>query len=514
MTKIPNLDELLNYDEEYKYPDLIMSDYFSVDNTRKKDNKQGNKQPQEQSSEQQSDEQTEEQGSEQQSDEQTQEQVSEQQSNEQTQEQSSEQQSNEQTQEQSSEQQSNEQTEEQSSEQQSDEQTQEQSSEQQSNEQTQEQSSEQQSNEQTEEQSSEQQRDEQKQEQSSEQPSNEQTEEQSSEQPSNEQTEEQSSEQQSNEQTQEQSSEQPSNEQTEEQSSEQPSNEQTEEQNSGQQSDEETQEQRTEQQSDENDFENLMNNYEEDVVKENDNNENQGTQSPSDKLNDITTTKIYSVLKKLVSLSYDRYQKGTYKYDKKEIVKHYLTNQKFKILDDLVSPTFKPDVYVFDLSPSNNESLEMYVNAISSVAIKNSLIYLTYNDCILRKLIIKKGSSKPIDVSKIATSQLQKYNNFDCVIFNEYRSLYEELREIKDRKIYIFSDFDISSDISKLSQENQDIVWFSTEKSNYGSSIYQSFFYREYPTSYAGYYVETSGIEDIEKYIMEKNKAKYKRRSM
>ena len=250
------------------------------------------------------------------------------------------------------------------------------------------------------------------------------------------------------------------------------------------------------------------------VVKENDNNENQGTQSPSDKLNDITTTKIYNVLKKLVSLSYDRYQKGTYKYDKKEIVKHYLTNQKFKILDDLVSPTFKPDVYVFDLSPSNNESLEMYVNAISSVAIKNSLIYLTYNDCILRKLIIKKGSSRPIDVSKIATSQLQKYNNFDCVIFNEYRSLYEELREIKDRKIYIFSDFDISSDISKLSQENQDIVWFSTEKSNYGSSIYQSFFYREYPTSYAGYYVETSGIEDIEKFIMEKNKAKYKRRSM
>ena len=380
MTKIPNLDELLNYDEEYNYPDLIMSDYFSIDNTRKKDNKQGNKQPQEQSSEQ---------------------------------------------------------------------------------------------------------------------PSNEETQEQISGQPSD----EQSSEQQSNEQTQEQNLEQQSDNQTEEQSSEQ-------------QSDEETQEQRTEQQSDENDFENLMNNYEEDVVKENDNNENQGTQSPSDKLNDITTTKIYNVLKKLVSLSYDRYQKGTYKYDKKEIVKHYLTNQKFKILDDLVSPTFKPDVYVFDLSPSNNESLEMYVNAISSVAIKNSLIYLTYNDCILRKLIIKKGSSKPIDVSKIATSQLQKYNNFDCVIFNEYRSLYEELREIKDRKIYIFSDFDISSDISKLSQENQDIVWFSTEKSNYGSSIYQSFFYREYPTSYAGYYVETSGIEDIEKFIMEKNKAKYKRRSM
>ena len=449
MTKIPNLDELLNYDEEYNYPDLIMSDYFSIDNTRKKDNKQGNKQPQEQSSEQPSNEETQEQSSGQPSDEQTEEQSSEQQSNEQTQEQNLEQQSDNQTEEQSSERQSDEQAEEQSSEQQSDGQTQ-----------------------------------------------------------------EQGSKQENDEETQKQSSEQQSDEQKQEQNSKQPSNEQTEEQNLGQQSDEETQEQRTEQQSDENDFENLMNNYEEDVVKENDNNENQGTQSPSDKLNDITTTKIYNVLKKLVSLSYDRYQKGTYKYDKKEIVKHYLTNQKFKILDDLVSPTFKPDVYVFDLSPSNNESLEMYVNAISSVAIKNSLIYLTYNDCILRKLIIKKGSSKPIDVSKIATSQLQKYNNFDCVIFNEYRSLYEELREIKDRKIYIFSDFDISSDISKLSQENQDIVWFSTEKSNYGSSIYQSFFYREYPTSYAGYYVETSEIEDIEKFIMEKNKAKYKRRSM
>ena len=305
-----------------------------------------------------------------------------------------------------------------------------------------------------------------------------------------------------------------SNKQTQEQSSEQQNDEQTQEQSSEQQSDEQTQEQSSEQQNDENNFEDLMNNYEEDVDKEHENNHDKGTQNPSDKLNDITTTKIYRVLKKLVSLSYERYQKGTYKYDKKEIVKHYLMNQKFKIIDDLVSPTFKPDVYVFDLSPSNNESLEMYVNAISSVAIKNSLIYLTYNDCILRKLIIKKESYKTIDVSKIATSQLQKYNNFDCVIFNGYRSLYEELREIKDRKIYIFSDFDISSDISKLSQENQDIVWFSTEKSNCGSSIYQSFFYREYPTSYVGYYVETSGIEDIEKFIMEKNKAKYKRRSM
>ena len=92
--------------------------------------------------------------------------------------------------------------------------------------------------------------------------------------------------------------------------------------------------------------------------------------------------------------------------------------------------------------------------------------------------------------------------------------MYEELREIKDRKIYVFSDFDISSDISRLSQENQEIVWFSTERSNYGSSIYGSFFYREYPSSYIGYYVNTSGIEDIEKFVLEKNKSKYKRRSI
>ena len=410
MKKIPTLDELLDYGEEYKYPDLIMSDYFRIDNTRKKDNKPSGGQTQEQGSKQQSDEQTQEQGSKQQSDEQIQEQSSEQQSDGKIQEQGSKQQSDEQAPEQGSEQQSDEQAQKQGSKQQSDEQAPEQGSE--------------------------------------------------------------------------------------------------------QQSDEQTQEQGSEQQSDENDFEDLINNYEEAVDEEHENNHDKGTQNPSNKLNDIATTKIYRVLKKLVSLSYERYQKGTYKYNKKEIVKHYLTNQKFKIIDDLVSPTFKPDVYVFDLSPSNNESLEMYVNAISSVAIKNSLIYLTYNDCILRKLIIKKESSKAIDVSKIATSRLQKYNNFDCVVFNEYRSLYEELREIKERKIYIFSDFDISSDISKLSQENQDIVWFSTEKSNCGSSIYQSFFNREYPTSYVGYYVETFGIEDIEKFIMEKNKARYKRGSM
>ena len=345
-------------------------------------------------------------------------------------------------------------------------------------------------------------------------PSGGQTQEQGSKQQSDEQTQEQGSKQQSDEQIQEQSSEQQSDGKIQEQGSEQQSDEQAPEQGSEQQSDEQTQEQGSEQQSDENDFEDLINNYEEAVDEEHENNHDKGTQNPSNKLNDIATTKIYRVLKKLVSLSYERYQKGTYKYNKKEIVKHYLTNQKFKIIDDLVSPTFKPDVYVFDLSPSNNESLEMYVNAISSVAIKNSLIYLTYNDCILRKLIIKKESSKAIDVSKIATSRLQKYNNFDCVVFNEYRSLYEELREIKERKIYIFSDFDISSDISKLSQKNQEIVWFSTERSNYGSSIYGNFFYREHPSSYIGYYVETSGIEDIEKFILEKNKSKYKRKSI
>ena len=189
-------------------------------------------------------------------------------------------------------------------------------------------------------------------------------------------------------------------------------------------------------------------------------------------------------------------------------MKHYLTNQKFKIIDDLVSPTFKPDVYVFDLSPSNNESLEMYVNIIGSVAIKNSLIYLTYNDCILRKLLIKKQNVKNIDVNKIVNSGIKSYNNFECTIFSEYRSLYEELKDIKDRKIYIFSDFDISRDISRLSQENPSIVWFSTEK-DYGSN---SFFYKEYPSSYTGYYIETSGIEDIEKFIREKNKSKYKGR--
>ena len=39
-------------------------------------------------------------------------------------------------------------------------------------------------------------------------------------------------------------------------------------------------------------------------------------------------------------------------------------------------------------------------------------------------------------------------------------------------------------------------------------------YYREYPSSYIGYYVETNGIDDIEKFINEKNKNKYKGRIM
>ena len=262
---------------------------------------------------------------------------------------------------------------------------------------------------------------------------------------------------------------------------------------------------------DENDFNDLIANYDENnSIK----NESRSLDSPSEKLDDIQPTRIYKVLRKLVSLSYEQYQKGTYKYNKKEIIKHYLTNQKFRIIDDLESPTFKPDVYVFDLSPSNNKSLEMYVNAISSVAIKNSLIYLTYNSCILRKLLIKKETPHGIDVSKIANSQQKNYNNIDCTVFTEYRSMYEELKMIRNRKIYIFSDFDISSDISRLSQENPNIVWFSTEKTNHGNLDYSDYFYREYPSNYMGYYIETSGIDDIEKFVLEKNKNKYKRRTV
>ena len=91
----------------------------------------------------------------------------------------------------------------------------------------------------------------------------------------------------------------------------------------------------------------------------------------------------------------------------------------------MISPVFKPDVYVFDLSPSNDNSLEMYVNAISSVAIKGSLIYLTYNNKILRRLLIKKQNPKSIDVKEVVNSENEKYRNFECTVYNEYQSLYE-----------------------------------------------------------------------------------------
>lgn len=253
-----------------------------------------------------------------------------------------------------------------------------------------------------------------------------------------------------------------------------------------------------------NDFDDLINNYEKsssDNIKQTN---GYNSHQASSKLSSIKVTKIYKVLRKLVSLSYERYQKGTYKYNKKEIVKHYLTDQKFKIIDDLESPSFKPDVYVFDLSPSNNESLEMYVNAISSVAIKGSWIYLTYNDQILRKLIIKKGTHKELDINNVVNSNTQKFENFDCLIYTDYRSLYDELKNIKNRKIYIFSDFDIMNDMIKLSQVNNEIIWFSTAKKNYG------FYYQSEPSGYLGYYVDTMEIDDIEKYILEKNKLKYK----
>ena len=261
---------------------------------------------------------------------------------------------------------------------------------------------------------------------------------------------------------------------------------------------------------DENDFDDLMNNYDEDNdTKRNRNTTNSDSSgSPSDKLSSIHSSKVYMTLKKLVSLSYERYTKGTYKYNKKDIVKHYITNQKFRIMDDMVSPTFKPDVYVFDLSPSNDDSLELYVNTISSVASKGSIIYLTFNERILRKLTIKKNSSSGIDVEKVAKSNTTRYQNFDCEVFDEFRSLYDELKDIKNKKIYVFSDFDVSEEMCSLSQENDSIVWFSTENSAHYGEMFD--FYRPYPTTYKGYYVETQGIDDIEKYVLEKNKSKYK----
>lgn len=261
---------------------------------------------------------------------------------------------------------------------------------------------------------------------------------------------------------------------------------------------------------DENDFDDLMNNYDEDNgTKRNRNTTNSDSSgSPSDKLSSIHSSKVYKTLKKLVSLSYEKYTKGTYKYNKKDIVKHYITNQKFRIMDDMVSPTFKPDVYVFDLSPSNDDSLELYVNTISSVASKGSIIYLTFNERILRKLTIKKNSSSGIDVEKVAKSNTTRYQNFDCEVFDEFRSLYDELKDIKNNKIYVFSDFDVSEEMCSLSQENDSIVWFSTENSAHYGGMFD--FYRPYPTTYKGYYVETQGIDDIEKYVLEKNKSKYK----
>lgn len=261
---------------------------------------------------------------------------------------------------------------------------------------------------------------------------------------------------------------------------------------------------------DENDFDDLMNNYDEDNdTKRNRNTTNSDSSgSPSDKLSSIHSSKVYKTLKKLVSLSYERYTKGTYKYNKKDIVKHYITNQKFRIMDDMVSPTFKPDVYVFDLSPSNDDSLELYVNTISSVASKGSIIYLTFNERILRKLTIKKNSSSGIDVEKVAKSNTTRYQIFDCEVFDEFRSLYDELKDIKNKKIYVFSDFDVSEEMCSLSQENDSIVWFSTENSAHYGGMFD--FYRPYPTTYKGYYVETQGIDDIEKYVLEKNKSKYK----
>ena len=256
---------------------------------------------------------------------------------------------------------------------------------------------------------------------------------------------------------------------------------------------------------DDNDFDNLMNNYEDEKELES-SKSNSSSKRPSDKLSDVNATKVYNVLKKLVSLSYERYEKGTYRYNKKEIVKHYITNQKFKILNDTMSPIFKPDVYVFDLSPSNDNSLELYVNAISSLAVKGSIIYLTFNERILRKLTIKKYGNTNIDVNKIATTSENKYKNFDCEIYDDgVCSLYEELVKIRDRNIYIFSDFDVSDDMTRLSQKNREIVWFSTQKQNYS-------FLMDYPVNYQGYYVETENIDDIEKYVLTKNKNRYRRK--
>ena len=82
------------------------------------------------------------------------------------------------------------------------------------------------------------------------------------------------------------------------------------------------------------------------------------------------------------------------------------------------------------------------------------------------------------------------------------------MKDIKNKKIYVFSDFDVSEEMCSLSQENDRIVWFSTENSDHYGGMFD--FYRPYSTTYKGYYVETQGIDDIEKYVLEKNKSKYK----
>lgn len=516
--KFSSLDDLLDYGDEYDYPDLIMDDYFRIDKSREKQSKQQNDNgsPNQEQSMESSDD-----------DSQAQEEMnSEKQAGESAQEVDSDNQADKTEQEINSSEQDDELEQEFNSSEQDDEHEQEFNSDEQTSDSEQEFDSEEQTGD------SEQEYDSEEQTGDSEQDigSNEQTNDSQQEYDSNEQTDESEQEIDYDEQTddsekQDDESDKEFNSEEKDDESEQEfdSDEQTDD--SDEQDDEVDKNSDSEKQDDnskqddesdkefnseeENDFDDLMDNYDEELnKKDTDEDKEKELSSPSNKLNDVTPTKVYKIFKKLVSLSYERYQKGTYRYNKKEIIKHYLTSQKFRIIDDLVSPTFKPDVFVFDLSPSNDNSLEMYVNAISSVAVKDSIIYLTFNSEVLKKLIIKKNCHKSINVQDVANSSLKKYASFDCVSFEKYQSLYAELRKIKDRKIYVFSDFDVSIDMEKLSQENKDIVWFSTEN-NHG--MYS--FYREYPSNYVGYYVETTDIKDIEKFVYEKNKEKYRGRS-
>ncbi len=50
------------------------------------------------------------------------------------------------------------------------------------------------------------------------------------------------------------------------------------------------------------------------------------------------------------------------------------------------------------------------------------------------------------------------------------------------------------------------MVWFSTE----GNIDPMFAMFRQYPSEYEGYYVDVSDISDIEDYIRETNKRKYK----